>query len=340
MSLRIFSLLLLFSLPLVAFGAQDQIVITADLRPTTTPTTTPPVTEPTTTPPVQIPAVNTNANGPVEPLIFPYVNPPETISGGAKYSFDANVYDLQVHTYGTSVSISWKNPQVPEFDSVRVVRSEQFFPSAIVEGKVIYEGAGTSIFDTDVEIGKTYFYTIFAKDKYNNFSSGVVVKVIVPPANLPPKDPTLPLSISLDDFLFIQSDHRSVPQDSSVGVWADKKILVLLPYERIPEETKNIVLEVAREDGTVFSATLFASDELQKLFEASIPPMQNSSRGNIIFYDAQDQEIGRLKANFIVHLMPKKFDMWPILIILAIILVLFKGYEKRKELRGVAPKEK
>ena len=74
-----------------------------------------------------------------------------------------NVTNLQAAGGETAITLTWNNPQI-NFDSVRIVRSELFYPKDLVDGKVVYEGAAEKFVDTDVVYGKTYYYTVFAKD--------------------------------------------------------------------------------------------------------------------------------------------------------------------------------
>lgn len=53
---------------------------------------------------------------------------------------------------------------------VRLVRTDSFFPTDPLEGKVVYEGSGSHAADTGLVGGREYFYSIFLMDKKGNFS--------------------------------------------------------------------------------------------------------------------------------------------------------------------------
>ena len=104
-----------------------------------------------------------------EPLI------PDTFS-------PANVSNLQavLNDDNDEIELSWENPPDEDFDSVRVMRLTTFYPSDPVDGMVVYEGSGEQVTDYDIMPDETYYYTVFAKDTSDNYSSGAVVEVTVP----------------------------------------------------------------------------------------------------------------------------------------------------------------
>src|SRR5690606_4479282 len=75
--------------------------------------------------------------------------------------------------------LTWKNPS-QQFDYVRIVKSETFFPSNPYDGTVLYEGSAQSFFDSNVREGVRYFYTLFVR-KGNEFSSGALHSFMIHP---------------------------------------------------------------------------------------------------------------------------------------------------------------
>lgn len=66
--------------------------------------------------------------------------------------------------------LQWKNPS-HDFEYVRIMKSENFFPQDPFDGELIYEGGAQSFFDSEVFEGVRYFYSIFAKGP-QGFSEG------------------------------------------------------------------------------------------------------------------------------------------------------------------------
>ena len=96
--------------------------------------------------------------------------------------FPANVSNLQavLNDNNDEIELSWQNPPDDDFDLVRVMRLTTFYPSDPVDGMVVYEGSGEQVTDSDIILDETYYYTVFAKDTSDNYSSGAVVDVTVP----------------------------------------------------------------------------------------------------------------------------------------------------------------
>ena len=78
------------------------------------------------------------------------------------------------------IRLTWTNPRDSDFDVVRILRSTTFFSTDSSDGLLIYEGGATSFNDVDVLAGKTYYYTIFARDASGQYSSGAVSSEFVP----------------------------------------------------------------------------------------------------------------------------------------------------------------
>ncbi|MDD4995144.1 MAG: hypothetical protein PHW53_01595 [Patescibacteria group bacterium] len=93
----------------------------------------------------------------------------------------ANVTDFTATVTGPlEITLTWINPTDADFAGVRICRSTVAYPTDPLTCDIIFEGAGTSFIDTDVEAGVTYYYTNFAFDTSNNFASGAIASARVP----------------------------------------------------------------------------------------------------------------------------------------------------------------
>ena len=99
-------------------------------------------------------------------LIPPDVTPP------------ANPTNVTATPSPSKITVEWTNPKDPDFDYVRIVRSTEQYISNPYLGKLVYEGSGQYFYDLDVESGNRYFYTLFARDKSGNFSSGSMASAL------------------------------------------------------------------------------------------------------------------------------------------------------------------
>jgi hypothetical protein len=75
--------------------------------------------------------------------------------------------------------LRWQNPS-SQFDYVRIVKSDDFFPSGPYDGEVVYEGGAQSFFDPEIVEGTRYYYSIFVKSG-SEFSPGVLQNFIRKP---------------------------------------------------------------------------------------------------------------------------------------------------------------
>ncbi len=94
----------------------------------------------------------------------------------------------------TSIALSWNNPGDVDFAAVRLMRSTTGYPSDHTSGALVYEGAGSNFTDTGRSENTLYYYSLFARDASNNYSSGAIVATrtlsTVPPPPPPPPTPT------------------------------------------------------------------------------------------------------------------------------------------------------
>lgn len=171
---------------------------------------------------------------------------------GADVEPPANVSGFSAVGEDGAIRLGWKNPKDLDFESVRIVRSDKFFPNGINDGKTVYEGRAESFVDSDVENGKTYYYAAFAKDASGNWSSGAVASAkptgeavpnpfdYLPPA--PAVDPKIE-KLTLRDFKFTQNGSEALMVgDDRVYIDGLKNLKISLDYGKVPEVLKTIAV--------------------------------------------------------------------------------------------------
>jgi hypothetical protein len=216
------------------------------------------------------------------------------------------------------ILLSWKNPTDQTFDEVRLVRSKSFFPTDPNDGEVIYEGRNESLVDSDVSLGVTYYYALFAKDTNNKFSSGSLAKArikIPGEPEIPPKDvfDSLPTALNVHpliqaltflDFDFIQEGKKiaTIKVGETVTIKGDKNLTVSLDYRKVPEVLKSIVITLTHptDKEKTFSFLLRVNDE-KTVYSATIGPLGDSGiyGVKISIVDYKNQGLKKIVGNLL-----------------------------------------
>ncbi len=158
-----------------------------------------------------------------------------------------NVLNLTAQREGDNALLSWENPDDPDFAKVRVMRNSNFYPSDIADGWVIYEGQGTRVRDADAfESDSIQYYTVFTYDFLGNISSGAVIAVSArEELLLPPADPAKnEINLIFSDISWYQEGIVLAPLENSITIDGAKQLTISIPYERLPEHLKIILVTI------------------------------------------------------------------------------------------------
>lgn len=271
----------------------------------------------------------------------------------------ANVSNLTATPHEKDIGLKWQNPR-GHFDSIRVVRSDKFFPRDPLEGQVVYEGDRSSFVDTDVVQGTTYFYTLFTVIG-NQFSSGAMAqaRLLRPGETSPrndlfagilelPRELISPLlaKFSLADVEFYQNGERLPMVNDSVDIKADRDLKVSVPYEKVPEILKTIVMTMYDVDdhSKSFSFLLRVNDN-KTAYEAILAPLERPGRYSfgVAILDHKNQGLKKIAGVIAAHLPDLGIAPTPFyrtfaytfytlaLILLIIVLVLMLNLFQRKK---------
>ena len=75
------------------------------------------------------------------------------------------------------ITVSWENPPDLDFDYIRVLKNVNRYYASPSMGHVVYEGKGNYFTDSKVQAGVKYFYSLFARDRVGNYSSGSMINI-------------------------------------------------------------------------------------------------------------------------------------------------------------------
>jgi hypothetical protein len=230
------------------------------------------------------------------------------------YSPLANVTHFRAIPGENSIALLWNIPRNEDIESVRIVKSDRFFPRDITDGEILFEGKSEEYLDIDVEKNKTYYYALFAKDSKGNYSSGVLAQakissdgqIIIPTTSTDPfiginilenVDPII-RDLKFSDFDFIQDGIRIENTESIVTVDGRKDLTVILDYEKVPEILKTIAITlVDPEDTTKAFTFLLRVDKDKTGYVATIAPLGRSGKFkmSIVILDYKNQGLRRIE---------------------------------------------
>ena len=203
--------------------------------------------------------------------------PPEDIFPPANISyFEAVAADSQI-------TLKWQNPPDPDFEAVKITRSENFYPSNPEQGITIYDGKNSPFIDTGLTNEKRYYYTAFTYDGAGNYSSGAIISAIpfleippelppeippeVPPEEVPPEIDKL----TIEDFEFFQEGQKlQITEKGAVDIGCLQPVTISIPYEKVPEVLKTIMITLKKGEKS-FSFLLRVSQD-KTFYEAKIMP--------------------------------------------------------------------
>ncbi len=258
----------------------------------------------------------------------------------------ANPSNFAAHAMNDRIRLSWLNPQDPQFQNVRIVKGEQFFPRDQFDGVPVYEGSGTSFMDTEVVSGKTYYYAIFAKGSDGSYSSGALAQaritpsgeIFVPPASDPfadiidssHVDPMI-AALTFGDFDFFQEGKLLSNFKNQIAINGSENLTIRLDYSKVPEILKTIAFTLTDpEDETKVFPFLLRVNADKTAYEATIGPLGRSGNYElkIVIMDYQNKGLKRIQGNIhAIVLLPqaparKGFDPLGIVFLLLLLLIL------------------
>ncbi len=98
----------------------------------------------------------------------------EYTAGLMKYWYDmavdttppSPITDLTAQSGDKQITLRWQNPSGPDYVKTEIV---------LQEGRLVYQGNGTTYVDTNLLNGQKYFYIAYAKDSAGNYSEKTMV---------------------------------------------------------------------------------------------------------------------------------------------------------------------
>lgn len=225
-----------------------------------------------------------------------------------------NVGNFTAEGANQQIQLRWKNPQDIDFDGVRIMRSEVFYPSSPLNGVHIYSGSAESFLDRGLQNGQRYYYTAFAYDRAVHFASGAIASAIPfdsaqgkPPMPSPepplvPKDQIPPelRDLSLLDFDFIQEGLKLPVANGRVEIKSNSPFMVSIDYGKLPEVLKTILVTMEDYEGKAFSFLLRVDEEKKRYLATLNPPASGLYPLTFVIVDYQNQGLQKVEGELTV----------------------------------------
>ena len=219
----------------------------------------------------------------------------------------ANVSNLEARLEGNDVVLSWANPQDPDLVKIRVVGSDRFYPSDAADGWVVYEGLGRDARDVACCVDtETYYYTVFTYDTLGNISSGAVVSVDLQGESTE-LDPTQnEIGILFKDIIFIQGSVKlPVSDEGNVFIDGAQQFTIQIPYERLPEHLKTILVTLRDPIDTKKSfGFLLKVNKEKTAYESILAPLGRSGEYavELAIFDFKTAQVGYTRGIITAHI--------------------------------------
>ena len=228
----------------------------------------------------------------------------------------ANVTHFQAIPQEDSIALLWNIPKDTDIASVRVVKSNRFFPRDIYDGEVIFEGNAEKYLDRAVIKDTKYYYAVFGRDSKGNYSSGALAQARISdnPKLVISSTSTIPLfdisvigtndpiinDLTLSDFDFIQSGRRIVNVGTVIAVDGSENLTINLDYDKVPEILKTIAITLSDpDDSSKTFLFLLRVNKDKTAYEATIAPLgKNGKYGiNIMILDYKNQGLKKIEGS-------------------------------------------
>lgn len=172
----------------------------------------------------------------------------------------------------SSITVKWKNPPDADFENVRIMRMDNQFSANPFDGKLVYEGRGQYVTDSDVVVEKNYFYTLFAKDITGNYSSGVGAQARIRVGDGVYTPPTRPTRGDFVTSVVITQNDAELPiKDNSCDVNGDHSVVIFVQLNDMPK--RDLWLDLQNKDGKSLGYYLFSYDPGTQKYRVKLPSL-------------------------------------------------------------------
>lgn len=228
----------------------------------------------------------------------------------------ANITNFQATPQIDSIELTWTNPIDNDFLAVKILRSNEFYPTNINNGIRIYNGEKENYIDKNIEINKVYYYTAFAYDNDSNYASGAIAFAAINLDQIPEyyKLPVLDNTIQkinnikkiifdIENFKFIVDNQEIALNNNEITLSPLSRLAINIEFDKIPQEASVIGLNIDNDNylfkqvETIYQALVTVPQEIKKyditliiLDSDNIPIWKKIIKLNIKEYELIEEE--------------------------------------------------
>jgi hypothetical protein len=208
------------------------------------------------------------------------------------------------------IDLSWNNPKIADFDFVRILSNDYFYPLDRTDGWLVYEGEKENIRDNRA-FSNNRFYTVYVYDSAGNSSSGAVVYVTDSPGSLIIPDKTIEDDIfynpykdfDFSDVIITQTGETLPTYDGAVTIERQSETTIKIPYDSLPQNLKTIVMTIKdpSDPDSKFSFLLSINAD-RTAYEATFGqlPILGFYQTEISIFDYSSEIVGKTTGGLIV----------------------------------------
>lgn len=275
-----------------------------------------------------------------------------------------NVRDFVAAHVGEDVILNWTNPAVGDFDVVRIIKGNNFYPVDPFDGELVFEGSNEQV--VDVGAGATpgpHYYAAFAYDRSGNISSGAVTYLYIPyedgepvpelPETQEPVDGSIPLRLS--DISFVQDGKEISFIGEDVEIDSALPLTISIPYKKVPQNLKTILVSIAHptRDNQSF-AFLLRIDEKKNFYTATIDALAVDGRypitvsvfdyanrvltnthGTLVVSTAAPEAFSSTDLGFLGYLTAifRSLGLWVLVLVMLLLLIVYESIRRDESKR-------
>ena len=217
----------------------------------------------------------------------------------------SNVVNFIAVTGDGKITLGWTNPADANFNGVKILRSTIFYPLNIKDGTTIYEGFSNSFEDINLVNGTTYYYTIFATDNSNSYSSGAITSATPSKKNIEPTVPVLPVKpaspeskkVTINDFKFSAgTTNLPIENNKTIEVPNSQFLNISADCDKL-SDAKTVLVNL--QDNQKISSFILKQEGAKNSCNVSLvlPQRAGNYSLKILIINSKNEIIGQIEAN-------------------------------------------